>query len=502
MTLLEDWLSLTDRLLEAGVAVMSTGVVDLTEESRADPKVLCLLLLTRTMSHVKAVRALAKVGRTLEARILVRNCFENSFYVARLANDGHKFVMDMLEDEKKRRVARGQLLFEHQLEFEAETEAKLRQWMKDHKDWTKGETLNPKGISKKTAIEKSYVFYSELSVDAHPSTDTLSRYLLPADEHGRPGIDLEPPLNPAELVDTLNLNACAMLGVLFGVNEVMEAQASQQLTDLANDYQTLERVSRLASEQPNMLGAFFDDSGTHDGSPVVAMGGLLGTAEHWGAFAEQWAAILKEPLPGRPPLTQFHLSHCRNGTAEFAGFSQAERDHLTFRFRRVILDNELITVASVVDKGAWDELVTGEVAEQLESPLSYCFYKCVESVSNIIRFMRPGDPVVMFFDQGTQDRLGEFARFLRTQKDQFPQIAGISFAPVKEVIALQGADMIAYESFLFGQGWLEHGEATVANAHFQEYVKRELSAGLIMMREHIEEMICRVRETIAKKKEQ
>ena len=30
MTLLEDWLSLTDRLLEAGVSVMSTGVVDLT----------------------------------------------------------------------------------------------------------------------------------------------------------------------------------------------------------------------------------------------------------------------------------------------------------------------------------------------------------------------------------------------------------------------------------------------------------------------------------------
>jgi hypothetical protein len=142
-----------------------------------------------------------------------------------------------------------------------------------------------------------------------------------------------------------NLNACAMLGVLFGVNEVMEAQASQTLTDLANDYQTLERVSRIASEHPKMMGAFFDDSGTHDGSSVVAMGGLLGTEQHWDAFAEQWNTILKDPLPGRPPLTQFHLSHCRNGTGEFAGFSRAERDHLTCRFHRVILDNELITVS-------------------------------------------------------------------------------------------------------------------------------------------------------------
>jgi hypothetical protein len=115
--------------------------------------------------------------------------------------------------------------------------------MKDHKSWAKGETLNPKGISRKTSIEKTYVFYSELSVDAHPSTDTLSRYLLPTDENGRPGIDIEPPLKPGELIDTLHLNACAVLGVLFGVNEVMEAQASPLLTDLANEYQRLESLA-------------------------------------------------------------------------------------------------------------------------------------------------------------------------------------------------------------------------------------------------------------------
>jgi hypothetical protein len=241
MSTIDNWMAFTDKLLEAGVAVMTTGVVDLTEESRADPKVLSLLLLARTLSHVKAVRLLAKAGRTLEARILVRNCFENSFWVGKLAKDGNKFVAEMLEDDQKRRRARGQLLFEQQLEFEAETEAKLRQWMKDNQSWARGETLSPKGVAKRTAIEKTYVFYSELSVDAHPSTDTLSRYLLAPDEHGRPGIDLEPPLNVDEVIDTLDLNSCAVLSVLFGVNDVMEATASQQLTDLANEYQRLQK---------------------------------------------------------------------------------------------------------------------------------------------------------------------------------------------------------------------------------------------------------------------
>jgi hypothetical protein len=58
----------------------------------------------------------------------------------------------------------------------------------------------------------------------------------------------EPPLKPEELVDTLNLNACAMLSVLFGVNEVMGAQGSQLLTD---EYQALERLTSAKLEQPS-----------------------------------------------------------------------------------------------------------------------------------------------------------------------------------------------------------------------------------------------------------
>jgi hypothetical protein len=240
MAALDDWLNLTTKLLEGGVAVITTGAVNLSDESKSHPKVLSLLLLARTLSHVKGIRMLAKVGRTLEARILVRNCFENSFWVGKLAKDGQKFVAEILEDEKKRRNAKGQLLFDQRLEFEEDVDKKLRQWMKDHKSWSKSATLTPKGVAKETATEKTYVFYSELSDDAHPSTDTLARHLLPDDEHDNPGIDLEPPLKMDELIEPLRLNACAVLSVLFGVNEVMEAEASPMLTELANEYLLLQ----------------------------------------------------------------------------------------------------------------------------------------------------------------------------------------------------------------------------------------------------------------------
>jgi hypothetical protein len=59
-----------------------------------------------------------------------------------------------------------------------------------------------------------------------------------------------------------------------------------------------------------MLGAFFDDSGTHDGSAVVAMGGLLGTDRQWDEFETRWVALLNEPLPGKLPLEQLPDRRC------------------------------------------------------------------------------------------------------------------------------------------------------------------------------------------------
>jgi hypothetical protein len=208
--------------------------------------------------------------------------------------------------------------------------------------------------------------------------------------------------------------------------------------------------------------------------------------------------LLKLPLPDKAPLSQFHLYPCRRGQGEFIDYKLAERDLLTKQFRQVILGTGLVTLAAAVDKRAWDELVVVDIADQLGDPLEFCFFKCVELVTNTIRFRKPGEKVWMFFDEGTRPRIEMFGRFLRSQPNKYPEIGGLGFAPVKEVIALQGADMIAYETFLYGLQWLENGGWADANAHFREYIDRELSAGLIFQREQIEEMIGRVREVKAK----
>lgn len=73
------------------------------------------------------------------------------------------------------------------------------------------------------------------------------------------------------------------------------------------------------------IGGFFDDSGTHDSSTLVVLGGLLGTEEQWDAFEPAWSALLNKPLPERPPLKEFHLTECSAGRGEFSNYREADK---------------------------------------------------------------------------------------------------------------------------------------------------------------------------------
>ncbi len=242
-----------------------------------------------------------------------------------------------------------------------------------------------------------------------------------------------------------------------------------------------------------MLGAFFDDSGTHADSPIAVIGGLLGTEEQWDAFALAWAALLAAPLPNRPPLKEYHLTHCRARQGEFQDYSQGEIDHITYLFRHIILDIGFVTIAVAVNLVAWHELIVGDLKGQFCTPVQLCFSQCIELMINTIRFRKPGEKVLVCVDQGMMRYLKDWSTLYKMQADRYPEIESIYFAPVPKVVALQGADMIAAETYQYAKECLKNGKDAKANAHFRDYLKRELSTGLLYDREHITEVVSRFR---------
>ncbi len=259
------------------------------------------------------------------------------------------------------------------------------------------------------------------------------------------------------------------------------------------------RLLSIGAKQRSIvvLGAFFDDSGTHDDAPFVAIGGLLGTENQWEYFNKRWLSQLEEPAPGKSRVKQFHLNDCKYPCGDFKNYTLNEREYAIGRFRDIILDVGLITIAAAVDLAVWRELVTGQVAEELGNPIGLCFYKCVEATFNAIRWRRPGEQIVFMFDQGTQDKLDMWTRLFSLQKDKFPELNAMGFLEVEKNPPLQGADYIAYNTYQFAQSSFALGSSAVPDPIFSCFMKRELSCGLIFGREQISEIVERVNITLA-----
>ena len=197
-----------------------------------------------------------------------------------------------------------------------------------------------------------------------------------------------------------------------------------------------------------MLRAYFDDSGTHDGSRIVVMGGLVGTPTQWTLFDEQWKAKLAEPLKDKPQLSSFSLGDCARGRNEFRSYTEPERDWVRHDFRQIIIEIALIGVAFAIDGEAWRELVVGRYRKELGSALQNCAEQCVAYALQCAEPHPEGDAVAVMFDAGINgvgaivDRIAPMTYPLGR-----PRLATVGIGSVPCVRPLQGADTVATEYY-------------------------------------------------------
>jgi hypothetical protein len=245
MDILRRWRTFSDDLGRAAYELVGAVKLPISEKEYSDEKVLALLLLARTISHLKGARILLDEKRIVEARTITRCCFENWFWVVSLRQEGEAFAQKMLHDTLHHRRARGQFLFNNRLEMPREVEQRLRAWMRNtSKEFPNLQSLSPSDVAKAAGDNgKSYIFYAALSSDAaHPSVDALNRYIISKTDDDEIGvIDFEPPVTGAEAVETLQLLCMSVSGVGIAVREIVYETnlPSMSLDQLAQAYMEL-----------------------------------------------------------------------------------------------------------------------------------------------------------------------------------------------------------------------------------------------------------------------
>ncbi len=239
-----------------------------------------------------------------------------------------------------------------------------------------------------------------------------------------------------------------------------------------------------------MLRAYFDDSGTHASAPLVVVGGLIGGPVEWYRFERAWRKLLDLPMEGKPPLRKFSMSKCAAGEDEFSAYSRAERDKITHDFRQVIIASGLVGVASTIDRIAWDELVIGRYREFAGPPEALCLVHVVNDAINYASRHKHGPEIAIVYDAGREtENFSTIGKGFVSGQFGKGQVVSFTFAQVAKFTPLQGADMVATESYWYGTDWLKNGEVTKARPHFQDYLEKVNSWGTILDRRLIQSEI-------------
>jgi len=236
------WSDLADKLGQTGLDILAGAPVTVTEKRFREPKILAIMLMSRTLSNFRGVFALIENGLLVEARILVRCCFENAFWIVGLLSEGDNFVTEMLHDEIKSRHTRAEMVLRKKELLSEDAEGRLREQLRVmKKKYPDATPLSPKDVALRGLLRDGYLIYSQLSADAaHPTMSSLHRHVGCNNRKGEMLIEVVPKLTNDEIIITWSWACNAMLGTCVAVNQILGGTpAGLTLEQLADSYQSL-----------------------------------------------------------------------------------------------------------------------------------------------------------------------------------------------------------------------------------------------------------------------
>ena len=211
-----------------------------------------------------------------------------------------------------------------------------------------------------------------------------------------------------------------------------------------------------------MLTAYFDDSGTHPSSELVLWYGLMGNDFQWAHFDSLWAAKLKEPSPGKPALSRFHMAPCQAGDGEFTGWGRMATDFLVHELGDIILRCGLWSDGVAIPRKDWDELVTGNLRIALGDAEGYSLRIAFVRATQWAREKGGDDKIAFVFDKRKEreaegKRIFQLFEHLSQIEPNAVKPTSLTFADSASTRPLQAADLVAWEMYQYSLESLKNG---------------------------------------------
>jgi len=193
-----------------------------------------------------------------------------------------------------------------------------------------------------------------------------------------------------------------------------------------------------------MLLAYFDESGTHSGSKVVSFAGYISTVEKWRQFNILWQAMLD--LEG---ISMMHWCDLESRKGIFNGWSQD---------RKITVQKAAISIfKTTILHGFTTSIVTDDYAEVIEmkphlhfsSPYVLAMVGTLHLVKKWLKDNNVNETVSYFLEYGSgfENETHSVVNQAEEVKEAFYNMKSLTFAKKSDILPLQAADILAYESY-------------------------------------------------------
>jgi hypothetical protein len=140
-----------------------------------DVKVLTMFSAIRSLSNFQSAVMNLERGMVVEARIMARCLYENSFCIGALVDNPDKFIPLLKHDNIAAKRGQAVALKEGSYSLTADVEAAMDERISGNK----GQLLKWKDIADMSSLSNNYLMYKHLSDDAmHYSASSLKRYIV------------------------------------------------------------------------------------------------------------------------------------------------------------------------------------------------------------------------------------------------------------------------------------------------------------------------------------
>jgi len=191
-----------------------------------------------------------------------------------------------------------------------------------------------------------------------------------------------------------------------------------------------------------LVEAYFDESGGDSGSPILCVAGYIIEKNACVKLDEEWAAVLQYFK-----LPFFRMSACAHGTKPFDMLAIAERIEAEKQFIAIIKKSISYGIALTVEPKRFEEIMPPSL--EIGSPYTFCAHACLAAVKAWASETKYDGKVSYFFESGHRSQseanalMDRIFRMPKLRADH--RYASHTFADMKDVRALQAADLIAWQ---------------------------------------------------------